>query len=660
MLGRAALLGVFVFVSVAWAQPAPITVQGQLKNKANLAAPDGTYGIAFTLWTAQVGGTKVWEEIKSGSEAVVVSAGVFSTVLGTSSPLSPELVSAHAELWLELSVSLEPPLSRQRLFAVPYAISASSVQCSGCIGQEHLDSDSLAELATSLGFVKDGCDGCVSASMIDAEAVGTFQTTSLPWSAITDKPDGFADDVDDQVTSLSWSAITDKPDGFADGKDDGLTELLWSAISGIPDGFADGEDHVLTDAQVDAYAENGPLNLAAGAQVASRPVATRLDASKNAVAGGEYLELKHDLGSNALVVTGWYKDSEERWVAAGIGEGTVAACEACGTGADGTYKPLSNTSLAGGEYDYVSFEIPSGVTVTVTGTAPLVIRSQKDVVISGTLLLSGKDGMSTPCYTNQTFPGGAGGAGGGKGGDSNYVTGVPGGSGSGTGGGKGGAGGSGAGGGGGGGGFGSVGQAGTNSTYQTPLSGGAGGGTYATPQLSPIQGGSGGGAGGYGSGHNCAGGTGGGAGGAVQITAASITVTGQIRADGGKGGTANNAGQNWEDDGGAGGGGSGGGIWLRGDTVNITGTVSAQGGLGGVTQPGSTSYQGGQGGKGGDGRVRVDANTFTGATQPDAYIGETSGLKIEGGVTIIQPDENHVRIYNQSKLPRDLRIVLIH
>ena len=69
----------------------------------------------------------------------------------------------------------------------------------------------------------------------------------------------------------------------------------------------------------------------------------------------------------------------------------------------------------------------------------------------------------------------------------------------------------------------------------------------------------------------------GGGGGALRLTSeTSITVSGQLLANGGDGGPATNGG-------GGGGAGSGGVVWVQAPTLNIDGTVSAQDGYAGAS-----------------------------------------------------------------------------
>lgn len=298
-----------------------------------------------------------------------------------------------------------------------------------------------------------------------------------------------------------------------------------------------------------------------------------------------------------------------------------------GTGADGAYIATTNTTLAGGTYNYTSFTINPGVTVTVTGTQALVVKSQGTVDIDGNLVLDGGDGQSgrrmddglgccSYCYPNNAGwssspSGGAAGPGGFAGADGQQ--GVLGLAGSGPGGGGGGPQVNGGGGGAG------YGTAGGNGAIGSQGGTAMGGSTYGDPQLTVFQGGSGGGAGsGYTSNGNDGGG-GGGGGGAVKITAPviDIAVTGGISADGGEGGGGD----------GAGGGGSGGAIWLQAPTLNTAGSLSAQGGVGGCATPYSKP-----GGNGGNGRVRLDygSGSVAGTIQPSVGFNGTLSFSTAG------------------------------
>jgi hypothetical protein len=205
-------------------------------------------------------------------------------------------------------------------------------------------------------------------------------------------------------------------------------------------------------------------------------------------------------------------------------------------GSDGAFNPTTNTNIdmadhPNGIYQYTSVNIPTNVTVTFTPNAnntPVVWLVQSNVVINGTVDVSGQSVNGAQCCLMQSGAGGPGGYSGGNGANGN----LPATSGRGPGGGP-------------------AGQAGGWATAS------AGPGTYCNSFLVPLLGGSGGG--GY-----VAAGAGGG--GAILIGASGfITINGGVLANGGNG-VLN---VSWS------GGGSGGSIRLIAMQLSGHGNVSA-------------------------------------------------------------------------------------
>jgi len=291
-----------------------------------------------------------------------------------------------------------------------------------------------------------------------------------------------------------------------------------------------------------------------------------------------------------------------------------------GTGQDGEFSPGADIELDTnmGPYFYSSVAIPAGVTITASGSEPLIIHSVGGMDIEGTIDIGGLKG--TTAYSaccNQPGPpvagvGGAPGPGGFRGGDGSgsgdAETGY--GYGGGSGSHVGGSAGSPFAGGGGGAGYGTTGQVG-GCPEEAP-----GGEPYGDPELSSLLGGSGGGGAGY---NNVAGDNpgsgGGGGGGALKLQAGGMMLlSGTIRTNGGEGG--DNAGSgNGGSFGSGGGGGSGGAILVRALSVRAFGKFEAVGGKAGylpqgggcVSQPDVPGQ--GRGGRGGKGRIRFETGT---------------------------------------------------
>lgn len=263
------------------------------------------------------------------------------------------------------------------------------------------------------------------------------------------------------------------------------------------------------------------------------------------------------------------------------------------TGVDGALNPSANVTVPlpeSGVLNYTTVNIPSGVTVRFgknSRNTPVTLLASGNVTISGTIDISGSNGMSVL--------GGAGGPGGFNGGNggpgtSTGTTVSPGVSGDGPGGGGGAASLSSPNsvGGGGGAGFANAGENGHYSATGVTVINGAGGPRYGLPTLLPLIGGSGGGGE---VGISSPGGGGGGGGGAIVIASSGridfALGSGSISARGGAGSYANTGP----------GGGSGGAVRLVANVIAGTLFVDASGGF--SSGPGS--------GAGSGGYIRIEA-----------------------------------------------------
>jgi hypothetical protein len=253
-------------------------------------------------------------------------------------------------------------------------------------------------------------------------------------------------------------------------------------------------------------------------------------------------------------------------------------------GSDGAFSPTClpspcTVSIAlppSGIFNFTTLTVPTGVTVKFTRNptnTPAVILATGDVLVAGTIDVSGGRGGDGLGATSLLPTAGAGGPGGFDGGNgSNGIDAAAnslGGAGLGPGGGVGNCGGS----------FGGPGD-------------GCGTVIYGTPSLVPLIGGSGGG--GTNTGFGGAAPGGGGGGGAILIASSgTLTLTGAIVSRGGAGGNSPSVFV-------GAGGGSGGAVHLAATTiVGSSGRLDVRGGSGGTGSTGGRS--------GGIGRIRVEA-----------------------------------------------------
>ncbi len=309
------------------------------------------------------------------------------------------------------------------------------------------------------------------------------------------------------------------------------------------------------------------------------------------------------------------------------------------TGADGELAPTVNTAIPlppSGVLNYTSINIPAGVRVTFTRNAlntPVTLLVSGDALIAGTIDVSGQSaadsngaGDGNTADDGLAGAGGPGGYAGGRGGQGNASTaaGSPriAAAGVGPGGGRpvtlrfdsfcgspsGGS-------------FATLGGSSTQSSCGISSSA-----AYGTQDLLPLIGGSGG-AGGHG-GPGIGGAGGGGGGGALLLAVSgTLTVTGQILANGGNGGRI--AGTTTTDLGAVGGGGSGGGIRLVASTLQGNGAISAVGGRQGAYSNGNPAAQPVNGG---NGRIRLEAEFLqrSAATTPEYTTGQPGPLALDG------------------------------
>ena len=329
--------------------------------------------------------------------------------------------------------------------------------------------------------------------------------------------------------------------------------------------------------------------------------------------------------------------------------GQAIAYNSGSTGADGAFNPVVDTEVVlppDGIFNYTTVNVPAGVTVTFKKNqvnTPVTWLATGDVTIDGKVILSGSNSADIGAagdgaIGDDGLPGlaGPGGFDGGVGGGSNSQLGSAG-----FGPGRGSpaigsspvSAGNTIGCGGGGAGFAST---GSNSGSHTSVNNGwcyqsrngaSSGANYGNIDALPLIGGSGGG--GASGGFTTAGSGGGGGGGAILIASSTtVTVNGELKADGGNSGAVNSA-----SGGGSGGGGAGGAIRIIATTVGGNGVISASAGLAGtVAIPGYSWPQFSKGGNGADGRIRLEAENFlrTTATTPSYSLASPGDLFVPG------------------------------
>lgn len=110
-----------------------INYQGRLLDSTGSAVADGTYAMSFRLYTVATSGSAIWTETLSGASEVTVIDGLFSVMLGSTTPLSS--VDFNQTLYLGVTIEADSEMSpRKILGAVPAAFVAKEADNAGTVG----------------------------------------------------------------------------------------------------------------------------------------------------------------------------------------------------------------------------------------------------------------------------------------------------------------------------------------------------------------------------------------------------------------------------------------------------------------------------------------------------------------------------------------------
>jgi hypothetical protein len=159
--------------------PQTVSYQGVLTDGAGTPVADGTYNITFNFYDATSGGSALWTE----TQAVAVTGGIFSAILGSTAPLA---LAFDRPYWLGVSVDGGAELSpRRELTASPYSLNARGVADSAITGGMIKDGTAVRSLSGLTDDVTLAAGENVTItqsndSLIVSAAAGTTATTA--WS----------------------------------------------------------------------------------------------------------------------------------------------------------------------------------------------------------------------------------------------------------------------------------------------------------------------------------------------------------------------------------------------------------------------------------------------------------------------------------------------
>jgi hypothetical protein len=229
-----------------------INYQGKLTNASNVAVADGVYNMRFWLLTSPSSATTsaLWTESLTGSDRVQVTNGVFSIMLGSTTPFTGVDFNQTLYLGVEIGGTTTPTWDgemspRKILGSVPSAFTASTSQSSetldGLDSTQFVRTDAPSSIASSsplslftitqsgTGNIFDLYDGATNVfTVLDGGNIGIG--TSSPSSRLTIQ--GISNGTTDLFSIASSSLSASSSQGYARGQYLSVNSLGKTTISG--------------------------------------------------------------------------------------------------------------------------------------------------------------------------------------------------------------------------------------------------------------------------------------------------------------------------------------------------------------------------------------------------------------------------------------------
>jgi hypothetical protein len=174
-----------IFSASAWSQvPQLINYQGLLIDASTgQPVPDGTHNISFSIYDTPTGGSAIWTE----SQSVQTKNGLYSVTLGSTTPLTPDILSG-TEKYLGIKVGSDPEMTpRKRIVSVAYALMSEEA--------DKLDGKHAAEFADASHNHDDRYYTETELNTSDGTPPNQ-DSNRMSWDNLKDVPGGFADGVD--------------------------------------------------------------------------------------------------------------------------------------------------------------------------------------------------------------------------------------------------------------------------------------------------------------------------------------------------------------------------------------------------------------------------------------------------------------------------------
>ncbi len=351
-----------VLSTSAFAIPMSVVHQGRLMDSATGNPLDGQHTLNVAFYDAASGGTAVW------TDDITIDAdnGFFTASIGLGAPL---VASTFDEpTYLQIAVDGGPGLTRIPVRSVPYAyralnaanvvggtVDASEVMVNGttvidgdgnylgaitdtlsglsCTHRElarwsnasgawECSPETLLSLSCTNGQVAAydasnatwACANAVSdadvIAVVEGSTLNLAAGTTIGGTAVSTLTSSDVASIVNSTTLVLDSSTTIGGQAIATTGD-----ITWGNLAGIPSGFADDVDNVLDDAAVDAYVQNGPIDLASGSSVQGD-----FDVTGNLSVSGNWSANGFQLGNDSSACTS-SNEGTLRW-----GSGSLQAC----------------------------------------------------------------------------------------------------------------------------------------------------------------------------------------------------------------------------------------------------------------------------------------------------------------------------------------------
>jgi hypothetical protein len=164
----------FAYQNVFAAPNQQINYQGKLTDDTGVTVANGTYNVRFKLYTTPSGGGEIWSETAS----TTITSGLFSYMLGSTSPLTAVDFNQTLYLGVEIGGTGSPTWDgemtpRKILGTVPAAF--ESLSLGGATSTQYLRSDT-ADTATGLLTFSNGLISQASSTITELNSVNATTT----------------------------------------------------------------------------------------------------------------------------------------------------------------------------------------------------------------------------------------------------------------------------------------------------------------------------------------------------------------------------------------------------------------------------------------------------------------------------------------------------